>query len=388
MQAALPLDALLTRLIEINSVNPMLAPDAPGEAAIARYVADWASARGFQVEWIDASGGEGMRNRPSVVVRAPGRGGGRSLMLLAHLDTVGVAGMSAPFRARREGRFLYGRGSCDMKAGLAANMRALERIAALGLRGDVLLSAVADEEHGSLGCEAMLARMRADAAILTEPTGMQLCLAHRGFVVIELILHGRASHSSQPERGVDAIALAGQVMQGIARLNQSLRERARHPLLGWGALQITRIDGGSELFTTPARCVMLIERRTLPGEESALVLSEVQAVLDQVRTHDDRLRADMRVVLARDAMETGAEAVIAQAVRAAAEQRLGRPVTQTGAPYWMDSGLFPGHAIPIVVFGVTGYGMHAADERVDLDEAAQLEDILVDSARRFCGDTP
>jgi acetylornithine deacetylase len=370
---------LLARLVAINSINPSLVPGSPGEGEAAQFVADWGTARGYSVEWIEPQLG-----RPSVVVTARGSGGGRSLVLNAHLDTVGVAGMSTPFVPRFEDGFLYGRGSCDMKAGLAASMAAMQLAAASALRGDVILTAVADEEFGSIGSEAVLKHVRADAAVLTEPTGMKLCLAHRGFGVFEVNVHGKASHTSQPERGLNAITLATPLLQACQRFDARLTRRKPHALLNHGTLHVTRIDGGSELFTTPEHCVLMIERRTLPGDDHSRALGEIQALIDGVRTSDQRFNAEVRTILFRDALETAADEAIAIALRDAVTDVTGVAPQTMGAPFWMDSGLFPAHGIPIVIYGVTGYGLHALDERVDLSELDQLTAVLTETIRAFC----
>ena len=164
-----PTTSLLASLVKVNSVNPSLVPGAAGEAEIARFVQSWLDDRGVQTEAHDAA-----PNRPSVLARVAGKGGGQSLLLYAHLDTVGVEGMSDPFAPFIEDGRMYGRGTYDMKAGLAACMLTLADIRPGELAGDVLLAAVADEEHASLGVQDVLRRARADAAIVTEPTSLQV----------------------------------------------------------------------------------------------------------------------------------------------------------------------------------------------------------------------
>jgi acetylornithine deacetylase len=171
-----PAANLLASLVGINSVNPSLVPGAAGETDIAHFVKRWLDERGIQTEIHEAA-----PNRPSVIARVPGKGGGRSLLLYAHLDTVGVVGMSDPFNPRIEDGRMYGRGTYDMKAGLASCMLALSDVRPRELAGDILLAAVADEEHASLGVQDVLSRIRADAAVVTEPTSLQVCIAHKGF---------------------------------------------------------------------------------------------------------------------------------------------------------------------------------------------------------------
>ena len=255
---------LISRLVAIDSVNPALVPGGAGEPEIARFVAAWAEENGLAAEWLEATPG-----RPSVVVRKRDSGGGRTLMLCAHLDTVGVEGMADPHTPRIEGDRLHGRGAYDMKSGLASAL-----IACREAPGDVLVAAVADEEHASLGVQEVLASYRADAAIVTEPTELELIVAHKGFVWIEIEVEGRAAHGSRYEEGVDAIVKAGPILTGLGVLDAALGERT-HPLLGRGSVHASLIEGGAEMSSYPGRCTIGLERRTLPGETAADVEAEI-----------------------------------------------------------------------------------------------------------------
>jgi acetylornithine deacetylase len=155
-----------------------------------------------------------------------------------------------------------------MKAGVAAALIACRHAAALGLRGDVVVAAVADEEHASLGGQEVLRAVRADAAIVTEPTELEVVVAHRGFVWSEIEVTGRAAHGSRPQLGVDAIVKTGPILTALGALDAALGDRT-HPLLGRGSVHASLIRGGEELSSYPARCVVGLERRTLPGETAA-----------------------------------------------------------------------------------------------------------------------
>ena len=256
----------LRTLVRINSINPSLEPGGPGEAEIAAFVAARLEALGLAVAVHEPVAG-----RPSVVGRLAGRGGGRSLMLNAHTDTVGVSGMAAPFSAEiRDGR-LHGRGAYDMKGSLAACIGAVEALVRSGVRlqGDVLVAAVADEEHASLGTYDIARRYPVDGAIVTEPTALDLCVAHKGFAWIEVVTRGRAAHGSRPELGVDANVRMGRVLAGIERLASELETREPHALLGHGSVHAATLAGGSGLSTYAAECHLGIERRTLPGDTAA-----------------------------------------------------------------------------------------------------------------------
>ena len=205
-------------LVAIDSTNPDLVAGGAGEAEIAAFVADWLAEAGLEVELHEAAPG-----RPNVVGVARGTGGGRSLLLNAHMDTVGVAGMEAPFAPVVQDGRLHGRGAGDMKGSLAAMMLVGAAAVREGFRGDVIVTAVADEEVGSVGTEALVRRTTADAAIVTEPTEEVVAIAHKGFVAFEIETEGVAAHGSRPDLGIDAIAAMGPVLSGIAALDARLR---------------------------------------------------------------------------------------------------------------------------------------------------------------------
>jgi acetylornithine deacetylase len=366
--------------VAIDSVNPDLVPGGAGEAAIAAFVADWCRGAGLEVTVEEAAPG-----RPNVVAVARGTGGGRSLMLNAHTDTVGVAGMRRPHEPVIEGSRLYGRGSYDMKGGLAAAMLVAAGAARTGLRGDVLLTAVIDEENGSIGTSAVLRRWTADAAVVTEPTELDVCVAHRGFVWLEVETEGRAAHGSRPDLGVDAIAKMGRVLTGLEALDRRLRAGPAHPLLGTGSVHASLIAGGQERSSYPDRCRLDVERRTVPGETAAGVLDELRAVVAAAAAEDPELRAEVRAGQCQMPLETGADSPVVRAVVEAAEAGGGRPPRLFGAPFWTDAALLAAAGIPAVLFGPGGDGAHAVVEWSDLDQVARSVEVLTRVAGRICG---
>jgi acetylornithine deacetylase len=373
-------ESLVSQLVAIDSINPDLVPGGAGEANIARFVATWLEEMGFEVE-LD----EPVAGRPSVVGIARGSGGGRSLMLNAHMDTVGVTGMQHPHEPRVEGNRLYGRGGYDMKGGLAAIMLAAAQAKQRGLRGDLMVTAVSDEEFASIGTDSVVKRWHADAAIVTEATALELCLAHKGFVWLEVEVTGKAAHGSRPDLGVDAIVKMGKVLVGLEQLQQTLESRPAHPLLGHGSLHASLMSGGQELSSYPERCVLGIERRTLPEETPEMVLAELQRILEPLAAADPTFVATARVTLARDGLEVPADAAIVQAVRGAATTVLGAEPKTFGAAWWMDSAILGASGIPTVIFGPTGEGAHAVVEWVDLDSVQRCVEVLVEAATTFCG---
>lgn len=373
------LTQLLADLVQIESINPDLVHNGTGERDIAHYIVTWAERQGLEAHLVEPTPG-----RPSVVVVARGTGGGKSLMLNGHLDTVGVAGMSDPFSARIEDGKMYGRGAYDMKGAVAACLWTAARAKARGLRGDVVITCVADEEVASLGTQAVLDTWRADAAIVTEPTGLDLCVAHKGFVWLEVDVQGRAAHGSKPDLGVDAIAKAGLILSGVQDLDRRLRASAGHPLLGTGSVHVSLIRGGQEMSSYPESCAIGIERRTVPGESVAQVEAELQAILDAAGRGDSAFHAEHRVTLVRDPFEALADAEIVTLVRRHAGQVTGAERRVYGDTPWMDAAFLSAANIPTVVFGPGGGGAHATEEWADLDSVQRCAEVLLAVATEFC----
>lgn len=370
---------LTASLVAIDSVNPDLVAGGAGEAEIARFVADWLRAAGLDAEVIELAPA-----RANVVAVVRGSGGGRALMLNAHMDTVGIGGMREPFSPRVEGDSMHGRGAFDMKASLAMIMLVAREARSWQARGDLIITAVADEEFASIGVQDIVKRMTADAAIVTEPFGLDLCVAHKGFVWLEAETFGVASHGSLPEAGIDAIAAMGPILTGITALDRRLRAGEGHPLLGTGSVHGSLIEGGQELSTYPAQCVLSIERRTVPGETRELVEAELQVILDEAAANDPTFRAEQRTLLVRDAFEVDAEEPIVVMTKKHLEQAKGGPVRMTGAGSWMDSAFLASAGIPTVIFGPDGAGAHADVEWVDLLSAEKAANALYAIAREFC----
>lgn len=358
---------LTAALIVIDSVNPSLVPGGAGEGEIAAFIADWAREAGLEADVLEETPG-----RPSVVVRACGTGGGRTMMLCGHVDTVTVEGMThAPLAPRVDGDRLHGRGAYDMKAGVAAALVACRDAAALRLAGDVVVAAVADEEHASLGIQEVLRSVTADAAIVTEPTESRVAAAHKGFVWIEVDVPGRAAHGSRPHLGEDAIVKAGPMLIGLGALNEALGAR-EHPLLGRGSVHASQIAGGEELSSYPARCTLLLERRTLPGESAADVEAEIAALLPA--------GAAQRTLLVREPFEVAAGEEVVALLR---EATLGDPDV-VGVSYWADAAFIAAAGIPTALYGPGGEGAHAAEEWVSIAETDAVARTLTAVAERFC----
>jgi acetylornithine deacetylase len=369
---------LTSRLVAIDSVNPSLVAGGAGETAIARFIAGWAQAAGLEADVL-----EGTPGRPSVIVRARGTGGGGTLLLCGHIDTVNVDGMADAHAPRVEGDRLYGRGAYDMKAGVAAALVACREAATLGFAGDVVVAAVADEEHASLGVQEALRAVAADAAIVTEPTELVVAVAHKGFVWAEIEVTGRAAHGSRPHLGVDAIVKTGPILTALGELDVALGAHT-HPLLGRGSVHASLVQGGAELSSYPARCLLALERRTLPGETAAGVEAELESLLERCRAADPGLVAELRMLLAREPFEVAQTAEIVTAVRAAAAESNGEPPQIGGVSYWADAAFIASAGIPTVLFGPGGEGAHAIEEWVSISDTESVARTLVATARRLC----
>ena len=371
--------ALTAQLIAIDSTNPDLVPGGAGEGNIAAFVAGWLGEAGLNITVHDLG-----PNRANVVGIVPGSGGGQSLMLNAHMDVVGAGGMADPWAPRREDNRLYGRGSFDMKASLAVIMLVAREASSWDLRGDLLVTAVADEEFASIGTQDIVRHYRADAAIVTEPTGLELCVAHKGFAWIEVETSGIAAHGSLPDVGVDAIVKMGPVLTALGNLDRDLRTGPQHPLLGTGSVHASLIAGGQELSSYPQRCVLSIERRTVPGETQEQVETEIASILAAIAREDPAFRAEQRTLLVREPFSVETDEPIVQLAHRQLEQVRGDAPPISGAFGWMDSALLSAAGIPTVIVGPDGAGAHADEEWVDLASALTTADALSGIVRAFC----
>jgi acetylornithine deacetylase len=326
----------------------------------------------------------GTPGRANVIAIARGSGGGRSLLLNAHMDTVGVAGMRGPFQPVVRDRRLFGRGAMDTKGALAAFMSAAAAAQGLGLRGDVILTAVVDEEYASAGTEAVVRELRADAAVVGEPSGLQLVTEHKGFVWFQVETKGVAAHGSLPDVGVDAILMMGKVLVGLEDLGLRLRHSAPHHSLGTGSLHASLVSGGQELSSYPASCLLDIERRTIPGETPDSAEAEIRSVIDGIAAHDPGFTATLRRTFARGSMEARRDSPIVLVLAAQAQKVTGKPPEFAGMAGWLDSALLDGAGIPTVVLGPAGAGLHGEEEWVDLDSVRACRDIVLGTIRDFC----
>jgi acetylornithine deacetylase len=372
--------ALTRALTQVDSRNPTLVPGAPGEAPVAELLARVLTEWGFSVELQYAAPG-----RPNLSARV-GAKDSPALMFAGHLDVVGVEGMiHPPFAAEiRDGR-IYGRGSTDMKSGIAS-MCSAAAIAADRVDGNasrqILIAAVADEEYASIGMRGLVANgVKADAAILTEPTRLAICPAHRGFIWIEITFTGRAAHGSRYDIGIDAIRHAGLVLAELDRIDREVYPLTKHNLLGRGSLHASAIEGGSGLSTYPDRCVLTIERRTLPGETADFALREVREVCDRVRATHPELSAEIRLIESQLPSDVSVDAPVVSRLQQAMKDE-NCEIAIEGMSAWTDAAILNEAGIPAICFGPGDITLaHAAEEFVSIEEIERATAVLARMAQ-------
>ncbi len=366
----------LSALVRIDSVNPEWG--GPGEGRIAAHVEAF-----FAESGVPVAREEVLPGRPNVIARLPGRDGSRSVLLEAHLDTVSVADMTIPsFEPEcRDGR-LYGRGACDVKAGLAAMMHAVRDLWVAGEAPpcDVIFAAVIDEEHHYRGVTALIETLRRSgdplpvAAIVAEPTELRLVRANKGVLRFRVRTRGRSAHSSKPHLGSNAIVAMAPVIEALARENDRLERAFVHPLLGPATLSIGLIEGGAQVNFVPERCVITLDRRLLPGEKGEEVLAGLDALLAPLEAEVER-----PAQLVDEAMETPAGASVV-ATASAVLAGMGEMADPVGVPFGCDVTKLSRAGIPGIIFGPGSIDQaHGAVEYV---ETSQVEKAL-DFYRRF-----
>jgi acetylornithine deacetylase len=372
------LDAV-QHLVRVPSVNPAIAPDeAHGEAAVAAAASAWLTARGVRA-WTE----EIAPGRVNAVAEV-GDGGGPTLVLCAHLDTVATAGMTIPpFNPEvRDGR-VYGRGAYDMKGSAGAIMSALAELQARPVPGRVMAALVADEEHASIGAMDFVRKHPADGCIVTEPSEGQLILAHKGFVWAEIVTTGQAAHGSRWDLGVSAIGRMARIVTALEAFDRDELRRRTHGLVGPASMHCALIDGGTGLSTYAPECRLKVERRTIPGETPDQVARELEAIVAASGE-----AASVTCFFDRPPLVCDRTAPIVACVRDAVAEVVGREPVEAGVAFWMDAAVFAQAGIPTVNYGPTGEGAHAAVEWVDLASVVTCARVLVNAARRFTASPP
>ena len=373
----------LSAMVRVPSINSSLVPGAEGEREIAEWIADRLRATpGVDVEMQDAGGG-----RPNVIASV-GHRNGRTLMLNGHMDTVGVAGMDDPFSGRIENGRVYGRGSADMKCAMAGAIVLLEELARRDdFPGTLVVTFVADEEHSSIGTEAIcreIERWKPDAALIIEPTHHSILTAHKGFAWATITTQGFAAHGSAWEIGVDAVAHMGRVLVALETYAGELVRREPHPIVGPPSMHASLIRGGQELSSYPDACELEIERRTIPGESEESVRVELQSILDRLASEDARFSATLEMGLFREPFDISRDAEIVTILDRAVREELGREPVYGGGAGWMDSALLSAAGVPTAIFGPAGDGSHGLVEWADIDSLEVFVRTVARAAYAFC----
>jgi acetylornithine deacetylase len=273
-----------------------------------------------------------------------------------------------------------------MKGGVAAFVdaaRALARNGGLDA-GRVIVAAVIDEEHASTGAEALVREWHADAAVITEPTGLDIGVAHKGFQWVTVRTRGRAAHGSRPADGRDAIMRMGRVLVALESLGRGLERGRTHPLLGAASLHASIVAGGTELSTYPASCSLQFERRTLPGEPDDVSLREADRVIARLHEEDAEFEATAEGTFGRGPYELPDRHPLASTLRAAAAD-VGVGAQEIGLSFWTDAAILGATGIPAVLFGPGGAGLHGTEEYVLMRDVCACRDALVSLARQFAG---
>ena len=367
----------LQDLVRINSVNTFLESSGKGEKDIGTYIHNCLLGLGFDSEIIDLG-----KNQVNVVGRWHGTGNGKTLAMNAHLDTVGVAGMTEPFAARIEGNKLFGRGAYDMKGSIAAMLGVAKQFALdkRTISGDLVLTFVADEEYESVGTQELLKNFKADGCIVTEPTDLKICLGHRGFGVYEITTFGKVAHGGLHREGVDANMMMGRVLSALDKLSIEVSKTKNNPLCGEASLHVPIIKGGQSLFIYAGECKINVERRTIPGESKNDIHAELKELLDQLSNEDPKFNASLKNLIWRNPYEVKEDAAIVKSL----QRQMPSPVTDfIGHTWWEDSGLFGEAGIETVIIGPRGGGIHQSIEWVELDSVIDLSQILYNTTLDF-----
>jgi len=356
---------LLKSLVGINSVNAFFR-GGPGEAACAQAVAAfWAQCDvEYRVE-------EVLPGRPNVLARLPGRNSDRRILLEAHMDTVSVEGMTIPpFLPEIKNGRMYGRGSCDTKAGLAGMMVAVQRAKNQGRVPpcDVYMAAVMDEEHSCLGIRHLCKAFTADAAVVAEPTELALVTASKGVLRWRISARGRAAHSSKIELGINAIHHMARLVVALEEHHRDIQQ-ATHPLLGHATANVGLISGGVQVNFVPDRCAIEIDRRVLPGESREEILDAYRVLLHRLEAEIPSACFELETpTIQEPCLHTEPDQSIVQCAKSVL-RKMGMDDSLRGVAYGSDAGRLQDAGIPSILYGPGSIDRaHTADEYIELDQ--------------------
>lgn len=364
---------LLSDLVAIDSVNPSLSASHPGELEISNYLKGWFEERGIpykEQKVID--------ERSNLIARLGG--GERKLLIVSHMDTVGIDTMTIPpFDPGIDGDRLYGRGSADTKGGMTATLLALEELLDQELPGEIIFAATVDEEFEAVGVDRLVEEVTADASIVIEPVDMKAVVAHKGFAWIEFEIGGRAAHGSDIDFGIDAIMGCGQLLGRLRELDGVISERY-HELLGPASLHASQISGGEGWSTYPAHCGLRVERRTLPHETESDIQEEIDEITLSLK--NDGIDIKGRMIFFRKGTEISPDEEVIRSLMSAANS-LDIEIQLGGMQGWPEAGILNQSGIPSVVFGPSGCKGHESEEFVSIESVTACSRIIKGTALEF-----
>ncbi len=365
--------------MKIPSINPT-----GTEEEIAHFIFDWSRKNGLEAK-LD----EKLTGRPNVYVTLKGAKTKPRILFNGHMDVVPVGSgwKHEPFGAEVEGDELYGRGSSDMKAGLASALVAAKALLDSGvkLNGEMVIDCVMDEEGPGRGTVQALKRgIPSNYGVVCEPTRLQVVTASKGAVDFELTVTGRAAHSSAPQEGLNAIVKMTEVIRGIERYSKTL-SKTSHPLLGHPTISVDRIEGGVSTWIVPESCSVVVDRRTLPGETVEGVKAEIVALVRQLRKEDQELTLDLKVIQGDTSAEISQDEEIVKVFEQEGKAVLGKKVPVKGLSGTTDARfMINDYGIPTVIFGPGDLSTaHKPDEYASLRGVHQAAQIYVGVALKL-----
>ncbi|RWF88240.1 MAG: M20 family peptidase [Mesorhizobium sp.] len=364
--------SLLKQLVKIESINPSASAQGSGEQKVAEFLEAFCRERNLPFEYQEVTDG-----RANFFTWVPGQEPDRRVLFISHMDTVPVDNWEAdPFSPdERDGR-IYGRGSCDDKGPLAAMLMALSTLGERKPRATIVLGASVDEEYRKKGARKIAqSGVSYEAAVVGEPTDLELVVAHKGSVRWQVEVEGVPAHSSKPHLGVNAITGMAKVILALDKINETLSQRV-HPLVSPPTLTITLIEGGTELATVPPSCRVWIDRRLIPGERPADALQEVENILEGLRKGPDKINVRSLLPALEDPAPPSAEATKIAAVAAKACAEVAGTGQHRGVPYGTDASQLSLGGIPCVILGPGSIDQaHTANEYVEIDQLTKAVEI-------------
>ncbi len=364
------------------------------ETGTAEYIYDFFLREGIEAELIPVEDG-----RCNIIATLKGAGGGKTLLLTGHTDTVPPYDMPNPYAARVEDGCMYGRGTVDMKGGLACMMMAMAAIkrAGIELSGDVVFGALIDEEAKSLGTRAWLQSCAKlpDAAIVGEPTDMEICVGHRGLEWFEFNFIGKTVHGARQKEGINAIREATRFINKLeSDLIPRIEKKSPHPIIGSPSMNYGLIRGGTQPSTVAGECILQLDRRWIPGESFDEVMREYRQIIDELSAEDPKFKAEMKVMdisymddrYVHEAMDTDPGEPIVKVTEKAVEEVTGSKAVVRAFMAWSDGGLINYYGkVPTIVLGPGEVeSAHSATENISIGTLVPAVLIYLSIVCDFC----